>query len=570
MWLAALAAVMLAGCRGQRAQRVPRREAETRITVRETRIDHVPGQPLVMPVDVDGVIGTRPPRVLIDDGRQAPAALHWIGIRDGDGAWLPSPGEWTAVPASAGPRPRTPGSWCLMVNVPADAIGQGLWLGEARIALNWLADTPPEVPAGASSPWRPPADADAEPLEPFLEAERRSPLRRWRARLLTRGLAQESPEPDAEPAPDVFGNSVLESLAGQTEARWRIALARLWRADQDLADRVKRRLLASVDFGQGAVAPTWPVSQERLDVLLGDLLNPRLEDAERAERAASWLSDQPAAAAWVIDDAGTADGATGRPVLCAGVANLGDRTTLGWLETDPPGESPELVRIEPLKTAVLYGLAPPEPAAGAREGAPIPVTLHLGRWSAVQPAAPAALPVRPPGLKLEPFYADWRLEEWLAGRVEPLGVISGAWITSGMVFRDDNVSEGGGRWVVYLECRTAEMTASGPAGEEFVRIWIGAYRRPRYVIRVMSNGEASAGSKDVAGVLVTRREDRWLCTVPIPEDAIENDGAVRLSIERWDARGVRASWPRPMFPWQTEPGRVAVSTAAWGTLTAKP
>jgi hypothetical protein len=35
-------------------------------------------------------------------------------------------------------------------------------------------------------------------------------------------------------------------------------------------------------------------------------------------------------------------------------------------------------------------------------------------------------------------------------------------------------------------------------------------------------------------------------------------------VVRVDGRGRRSAWPRPMLPWQDEPGRAALDTRAWG------
>jgi hypothetical protein len=59
---------------------------------------------------------------------------------------------------------------------------------------------------------------------------------------------------------------------------------------------------------------------------------------------------------------------------------------------------------------------------------------------------------------------------------------------------------------------------------------------------------------------------RWLAIVPIPDDAVENETIVRLSLTRISPSGVRSSWPRAMLPWQSEPGRLALDLGAWSGL----
>lgn len=577
---AALAVLNMAtGCRASR------RSKEPRIEPVERRVDYAPGLSLVLPVKVDGPIHPRRPlRVLLDDGRQVPSDLNWISVEpDGRSGWLPAAGHWTAVPASTDTRRPGPGSWCLVTAIPPDAIGQGVWIGRRRIALNWLADPP--VPERARSAWLPPEGSDPGAIARYLAEERADPLRRWRARLLTGGL--EAPAPlapgssvrDRPPEPDEFQTRALEALALQVESRWRVGLARLWRADPDLADRVKRRLVATVDFGRGVAAPAWPAGQEQLDSLLSDLLTPRLGDRERADGARVWLADQPPAAAWIIDDAGTRDGATGRAVVTAGLVNLLDRSTLGWAETAPKGASPDLVPVDPLSARHVVVVAPrrAEGAAPPPRSRPegTAVGLHVGRWSIALRAATDPVPLRPPGFRLEPFFADWTLDAWLSGSFDSLAVLSGPGqrATSALVLREDTVSDQppDAGWSLHVECMITEPAV--PPREDAVRVWIGPYGRPRHILRVTSLGDATdvrggtpGSGAEVLGVQVTRRADRWIARIPLPADAVESDGVIRLAVERIDSRGVRSSWPRPMLPWQPEPGRVALDPRAWGTV----
>ena len=67
---------------------------------------------------------------------------------------------------------------------------------------------------------------------------------------------------------------------------------------------------------------------------------------------------------------------------------------------------------------------------------------------------------------------------------------------------------------------------------------------------------------------VSRQGGKWVANVPIPARCVEKDGTLRIAIERTDSRGRRTSWPRPMLPWDSEPGRVALDTKAWGGASA--
>lgn len=585
------AALFASGCRALRRPR------DATFEPQERRVDAAPGRPLVLPVEVRGAIDpVRPIRALMDDGRSVPAELWWISVApEGRPGWLPSPGRWSATPASADVLPAGAGSWCVLLDLPSDAMGQGVWLGGRRVAINWLAD-PRLVPPGAAPSWPPEPDtARLAAVERWLEPERTNPMRRWRVRLLTRGFAPpgareaiplpEDPSAGGGPIPaepDAFGHPTLEALAAQAEARWRAALSRLRRADADLADRVRRRLVLTVSFGGGVVAPVWPCEPEDLDSLLVDLLNPRLSDGEAAERAGTWLADQPAAAAWIIDDAGTRDGMTGRAMATAGVANLSDRRTLTWAQTDPPSGPPDLAPVGPGEVRRLMVPVPPEGAART-------VRLHLGRWSGAHPVESETLPVRPPGFRAQRFHSDWRLTEWLTGDPAPLaapvaaGNIDDPWGTSVLILRETDTPTGpspasADRWVAHVECRApgGDASPSPVAPDDALRVWIGPFERARHVLRVSRTGDAvdegppGAGTKrtPLPGVVVTRLEDRWIARVPLPDGALEPGGTMRIGLERTDGRGVHSAWPRPMLPWQFEPGRIALDMSAWDGLGA--
>lgn len=562
---AAFVAAGLWGCSGG-----DRREAEVRRAVASgPRLDVVGDRELVIPIREYAAIDLEePPMVRIDDGRAVPAELRWISAEaDRSGAtWLPSPERWRSRPATEDAAP-PPGAWLAMiVDLPPDAIGQGLWIDRVRVPLNWVPE-PPAVVESDRAKLLEQFAAEAAPdwsisqhLEGLLAPERSSPLRRWRYRLLTGTLWTGEGEP--------FADAAVEALARQMDARWRIGLLRLRRADLALARRVEWRLTALVDFG-GVLAPAWPLDGTRLDMLLGDLLDPRISEVERALRARQWLDEEPPARAWVIDDAGVPDGAGGSIAMC-GVANLTGQAALAWAAPASSPTTPDLATLRPFRALHLPVLRGPS-AVPARGGAararpaPTEVRVRAGRWEERLPVVLDALPLTPPGLTVGPLLADWTLPGWLEG-VPAVG--EGApWPTAALLHR---ASDGSG-WVLYVEC-AAPGGVQGSVPES-VRVWLGPFRRPYAVLRIGADGvvmdEMAGGSAEAPhGVVVTREPGRWTAHVPIPGRCIEADGTLRLGIERFDARGQRSAWPRPMLPWQTEPGRVAVDTTAWGELGA--
>lgn len=537
----------------------------------EPRIDAVLGKTLVIPVNLEGAVNpARPIPVRLDDGRKLPAKLYWISFRPLAGeapwGWVVPPGQWVATPAQAATRPSASGSWSLVVDLPYNSVGQGLWIGADRYPLNWLPDPSLVRSSEEGAPWRPPLSGPvpARLLE-MAAGEARSPVRRWRYLLLTRGLKPPPPDSDEDAGLPSLSDPVLEALARQTEARWRIAIALLWGADAELAERVKRRLAAGLDFGGGAVAPAWPTGEVELGSLLTDLLAPRVTIEQRAERARAWLDSLPPAAAWVIDDAGLRDAVTGRPISTCGVANLSERATLGWAVAQGDAGSPDLTTLGPLEAkTITVTVPPPENAATIRLATP--VTLHAGRWTTVRGVAGDRLSAAPPGLKIPSLIGDWRMDAFIAGTPDAEMTGDPAWQTAGLLYR---AADEGDQWSLYIECRRPP----GQSGTETVRVWLGPLGAGSTVLRVSSDGVAvdegapDHGLDSPQRAVLTQQEDKWIARVPIPPRCIEADRTLRIAVERTDSRGRRSAWPRPMLPWQAEPGRVWVDLKAWGPAT---
>ncbi|MCC6660507.1 MAG: hypothetical protein IT437_06430 [Phycisphaerales bacterium] len=542
---------------------------EPGLTPLDPRVDAVAGRVLVLPVAISGPYDPGTPlSVLLDDGRRLQASLYWISISPPVGAaqaWLPADGDWSSTPAAADVRPRGPGFWAITALLPADAAGQGLWLARERINLNWLPE--PDTIKVDDSVWTrlvTPERMSGTQLGRLVESEWRSPPRRWRHRLLTRGLrpspVDASPPLPGEPAdlsvtPEGFADPVLEAWARQVECRWQIGLAWLAQADGDVADRLRRRLGGVVDFGGGVLAPAWPTAPNELDALLSDLVSTRITPTERAARARAWLEAQPAAAAWVVDDASLRDAATGSPLSTLGVANIGDRATLTWASSGGEPAGPELVPLAVGATRQLVAA----PAAGVAQGH---VTIHAGRWSAVRMVSTGPLTAGPPGLRLGPLLPDWSMPGWVAGVYRPAPPVGdAAWATSALLTREGQDEP---RWVLLVECRTTD-----PA-PEILRFWFGPFGTPVTTVRIAGAGTVTEEGRTGidAGVIVRRDKDRWSAAVAIPASCIDGDGRIVLGLERTDARGRHTAWPRPMLPWQFEPGRVLIDTGGWGDLGA--
>ncbi|MBX3378361.1 MAG: hypothetical protein KF678_15310 [Phycisphaeraceae bacterium] len=548
-------------CRSRAAARETR--LASRLKPTEARVHAVVGRTLVMPVTVEGSITPSATiRARLDDGRRITASICWIGLAPEliRSSWLPPAGLWSVTPASASKLPAGRGTWAVVADLPPDAIGQGLWLGTQRASLNWL----PSPDLIAPDEWRSPlGEAAADPtLLRLAESESRSPVLRWRHRLLTDGLSP------AASAPHPFPDPVLESLARQIEARWQVALAALSAADPYTADLVKRRLVATVRLAPEQTVPAWSLDESDLDTLLSDLLNSRLQPAQQVERAKAWLSAQPSGIAWVVDDAGTREGVTGQSAATFGVANLTDRDSLAWATGTPSWliePAADLAMVPAWASANVLAALAPEQGASPPRSPSLPIDIHLGGWFATRPTFIYPIPAAPPGARLEPFRREWDLASWSSGL--PPAPIEPEWDAAALLYRE-STSDGTAAWSVFIECRSPAI-----GEDEVVRIWLGPFGAPTAIINARSNGavqdevgQRRRGDGTVPGATISRVGDVWSARIPIHARCIESDGTIRIGLQRTDALTRRTSWPRPMLPWQNEPGRMSINTRAWGGL----
>lgn len=587
---------LVAGCAGSGAERPVLESPAARLgavaTGREilpvaARVDVITGVRSVVPVTIGPEVdGAQAVVVKLDDGRSPPAVLRRIEIAPeldlaATGAWSPPTGVWRVLGPGEGPREGAATVWVLAVDLPPDALGQGLWVNGKRWELNWEAS--PEMLA-AQHPelrWESPVKPEARRSPMFAklaEPDRLSPARRWRYRLAMDGLRSltggRASIVDATSAVSSFEDPLLESMAVESEARWAAALAGLRLTHPDLARRVAARLALVVEFtgalgrrdGGAVYAPAWVSDQDGLERLVSDLHDPNLPPKRRAQRAEAWLEAQPAAVGWVLDDARATDASTGGALSTLGIGNLTEVSTLGWVSQDRPGGSPAVAPIG-AASARVFTLAS-ERSAAARTGAQQPVVFHAGSWKSGGSVAPARVGVTPPGLTIGPLLPDWTMTDWV-GVSARLMVVEPEWATGAMLFRGpagpSSAGSAGGPvlsgWTLYVECKRPTGGVEGP--QEFIRVWLGPTGRARLVVRAGPE-EASAGP----GVSVVTEPGRWAARIEIPESCVEPDGTLRLGIERGDARGVHSAWPRRMLPWQTEPGRLAVDTGSWSGISA--
>ena len=529
------------------------------LTPAESRINLVPGRPLFTPVRVDGPLpGSATPLLSLPGNRTIAGRLVWIGLQPETArgsSWLPSVDRWVVTPVSEGVVPASVGAWHVIADLPADAVGQPIRLGEQTLPINWLADPDAIKPRGLQGGWEPWLAPGPAPDASLLTPEWQSPLRRWRARLATGSLGGDPPA--NTPWPVDGDAAVLDQLAGLIEARWRVGLARLWYADPGASREVATRLTRTIELAPGVRAPAWPVGQPLLDSLLADLLDPNLTGEPLTSRARGWLASLPATVAWVDDDAAGLLGSDGEPLAQFRAARLADTPAMLWLAGRDGRRVGEPMAIEPTQVTAL--------AAPVGEGQPAVnsagFTLRAGGESIAIPAR-AALDIRPPGVNCTPLMRDWTLEAWAASRPVIGGAPDPGWATAVLVYREESAG-GAPRWAAYVEC-----SAAGEGAEE-VALHFGQRGSPAAVLRLTRAGvlRADRNPEDELRVDIARTATSWSAVVPIPAEAIEPANILRLGITRRDARGVRTAWPRRMMPWDREPSRAAIRLNAWSGLS---
>ncbi len=545
------------------------------------RVNVFPGSPTLIPVIAQGDTPPRVVRLRLDDGREIEGELVAIDAREPDAdprrprPWLHEPHAWTASAAPPPADPRTPRLWRLLLEAPADAHGQGLWLEGRRIELVWRPDPwtlAPEDDRGA--PWRSPNTPDwrNDPVFAELcEPDARSPARRWRWKLATGTLAPIGPA-DAGPPPPIespeqlaaaltrppLAERALEAYASSIESLWRLALVRLWRADPAIALAIRQRLAGAVDLAPGPVVPAYAPLSVSTQRLLDDLTDPDLRPARLATLARAWLADQPTAIVWAIDDAGPPTFDAALPTV--GVVNLTPErqtmlTAIGAAALEPG--------IHTVPPRTLVPVRPAVPAPGHAAPSFAAARVRVGAQTSTIPLAAYPLDASPPGLLIGPLHRDWTLDEWRGGPASP-GPPRDA-VTTVLVHRDagpQRLDNGG--WRVFVECLTPEFSP-----EDAVTVWLGPYGLPSAAFRVSAEGRMTDPRRPGAAAIwveVSRAPDRWSVQIDVPPDAIDDSGVLRISVERLDAFGLRTAAPRRMLPWQTEPGRLAIDTRAWKGL----
>lgn len=488
-------------------------------------------------------------------------------VRDRAAAWTTGSSIaagvlWRARRATEASARTARGFWVVAIDPVADEAPARMTLDGRTLHVGWL----PEF-SGASTPWTSVINTSSNWLQPSLAVVRRSPLERWRARLAAGEPLLQGPD-----APDALSDRVLEGLARQEEYHWQAALERVRAIDSALSARVARQLGAVAEI-DGVVLPMWSTDLGEIAALRARILTARLGDSAIVTSARAWDDGQPGAGAVVLDDAGApkrlADDIT--PIVLA--MNLGDIAQPVWARRGGAGVGDSSAEsLEPWHGMPLTVAAPRAGQAirGVQNPGSAAVRVSIGGRTFDRTALAGALSAAPPGVTIGPMLSDWSMPTLLAGAIEsganaPLPFADPARVTVGRLYREPGA--GAPRWTIYLEC----MKSSATVGDA-VSLHFGPSGAPLVVLRVQSSGamfatrDPAAAGSPAGSARVSVQEDRWAVWVPVPAAAIESGKYLRLGLTRETAGEARSAWPRPMLPWQDEPGRVLIDLSAWSPL----
>lgn len=545
------------------------------------RIDAIVDRSLVLPVDVEDT-GTLDSEldVRLDDGRSIDARLvRVIAVPTLDpGAWTPPSAIWSAI----SPRRADlsiPGRWIAIIDLPIDAVGQGIWIESERYEPNWLPAPQRvilETRGRADDGFWDPALSETEQSSPLVEhalsAMRADPFARWRVELMTTGF---SPERDGSSRADtqreldaIFASiesadahTVLDEIADHTKARWQIILGRLWLIDPGVARAMKHQLTRTAHIGSARV-PMWDDDSAELSALAHDLLSPFVNDDLRVERARGWLESRRHAVCWVVDDAGFAqrDPALLAPTIAFVALDESRGASLARFDSDSIRESVQSAQEGTLSTHTL--LAP-----STREyeyesiTSPRRIDVRVASESftlLTQGTIPIA---SPPGIIVGPLLRDWTLSALRDARSAQGALPIAGHRTTGLLTRDGSPTEPG-TWRLAIE--TDRPT---PDSDISIRVWVGPFSAPRAVWTFTSNlglteSRMDPDIEDEPSVRDALTPSRWNIEIELPEGIVRDNELLLIGIER-ESDGIRSAWPRRMMPWDTEPGRFAIDVNGW-------
>lgn len=493
-------------------------------------------------------------------------------------SWLKPAWNWqTLSPDEVTEAPTGPIYWMLFVRLPErfdapnirgqqDGRDQALILqiGDERFPVR-LAPNPSELPTGRI----PQLEADPAQwlaLGDQLAAEAMDPTRRWRVELLL----------DRFPAPKLFATAtlderfplsdpVLRGLTNSLETEWRAVLSDLAATEPDLAASVLAKLTHIVRMPSGDLLPAWPTDGLAETQLLPALLSRTLSREERVEAARRYLDTRPRTRVTVLDDAGQSltlqnlsrfrdDDEIAEQIFTTRGARLlitnltpGNRVlTLG-----SPGEfDSRIQRLSPF--ASVEALFEPKLVSQLSDSAPAAqgavtadaILRDEGRETRVSFRVAPGI-VRRPGLQIGPALEPWTLDAWNSDSVRS----TRADLQTGLLlYRDDRDQ----RWKLLIEARTTSDLEDRQ--DESVSVFIGPYGSPIATLVIDAKDPQTA-----------HRSDRWSSIIELPAalQPILAEEWLTVGFIRIGPGGSKSSWPRPLLPGQSEPGRIRLDLRDW-------
>ncbi len=560
------------------------------------RLDAIVSYPLIIPIVTDKESALRKPVITkLDDGRIMKSEPFWIGVspqKITNQHWTRPSGIWTASDYQSitkiQPELRPLGTWFIRINLPIDAVGQGLWFEDQRYDLNWLPDPErtileardQQTKQAFNTFWNLRLNHTAlhdTAVQYAIDQYTQSPFEHWRAELLVNGLdPHPSHNQDAAPTNDTIeslelelamqtpGSDLLAHIARQNKAKWQIILGRIWLIDPQAAGRLKAQLMMTARFGSRTL-PLWNNDSNALDRLAQDLLSPFIDDQTRVLRANAWLESLPRALAWVTDDQGTIEDQTNNFIPTITAISLPQTPGTSLFRIDSPSNpqlDPELTTLPPYIAMGLWASVNPIPISPTNPNLESTrLLIRTGRWSTATQVIASLTTANPPYIRIGPLLNDWTMDALLNQRpfkdASPLPNRSaiGMLRKSTPPSRDQQTIG----WQLYFELASPNPTSP----LEKLNIWVGPYNAPIATWTITPQGQVTldAGSNLNIGIPAVQTvvfNDRWVVTIDLPPAAIDHDLILQLGIERTDAIGNHTAWPRRMIPDQTEPGRLAI------------
>ena len=384
-----------------------------------------------------------------------------------------------------------------------------------------------------------------------LETATHTPGDHWRAALLRRAIKPSTPaRPDFQPP-------ALNTLALQLGDQWAGAVGRLSRVDFALGQQLARRLLLIAQLPTSESSGEWAVVWADADPhTLDTLLTTPPSGLPTA--ATSFLAPLPAHIAWVRDDAGLRNAFSDHAISTLGLVSLSEQpllATFATLAQRSAAGNGEPVAVQPLigQSIALTPSSADQTRIGASRGATsgLSISFKLGATPVSLPVAAAAIHAAPPGVLIGPFALDWTLDSFRRQQAVRVGGVAAS------VLPDAATP---GRWTLYLESRALAGGRDAELDRERFRVWIGPTGSPVARIEVSPTGAAESGGSTTK---ISRIPGGWCATIMLPADSVDASGILRLGVDHTQPSGIRSCWPRPMLPWQDEPGRLAIDTGAW-------